>query len=253
MMIRISVEEALKRGWSFNYTSSQWRTITAAIKDGLRAFNAETQDEVICFEAEHDHRLTLGGWRRPFTIPELLLDFANSYRTTLPHHRPATERVKIFRRQLKAAADFKAASAEAEGTLYDEWQLVKQGERRKLLSLVDAYMDTRTRGIEDIDMLENQRQFVRLWSKVAKVSDHPRDVYFQEVVRLWVIIVGRLAFSRDSATNEPRGPLIRYLRAVTEPVMGQAAPTPEGTAKLICRERAWRKRARTLPTATVVP
>jgi hypothetical protein len=153
---------------------------------------------------------------------------------------------KILRRQLKASNEFRAALVEAQDNHCDEWSLWDPSLRATLLNLVDLFVVSRNR--ESYDNFFHLSELSR-----TKTSGHPREEYYHGIIKLWIMLTGRLTFSRDSVTKKPGGPLVRYIRAVTKPVMGKDAPTPEGIAKLICRERDRRRRAKECKRSAALP
>jgi hypothetical protein len=263
----ISDEEVRQAGYSFNYTGAQWKAIADAFEDCFRDRVEAAQIKAIRFECEHDYRhdwikkievpnveaLQIkavrfecdhdyrNDWIEEIKLPNLLLEFACTYRRNFPHYRPVAERTKILRRQIKAASEFRAAIAEAESVPHDDWNLFPEETRRQLLSLIDFFVQSRTYSIEELNAIGRLQCFAQ--SRAAVLPAHPRAVYFHDLIQLWVMLGGRLTYSRDSATKKPGGPLIRYMQAVTKPVMEKAAPTAEGIVKLISRERNWRKLA----------
>jgi hypothetical protein len=67
--------------------------------------------------------------------------------------------------------------------------------------------------------------------------DLPRMRYYRDLLELWTAIGGRLAVSRDPNTQLLGGPTIRFILAVTGPVMGAAAPKREAIKAIITREK----------------
>jgi hypothetical protein len=82
-------------------------------------------------------------------------------------------------------------------------------------------------------------------SRLKRVRDQdlPRMYYYRDLLRIWTRkIGGQLRFSRHPISGEPRGPLIRFLRAATGPVLGAEAPSVESLADAINREKRLRDR-----------
>jgi hypothetical protein len=66
----------------------------------------------------------------------------------------------------------------------------------------------------------------------------PARVGYQfDVLQVWIRLGGKLQFSRHPKTRKPQGPLIRFFRAVTNPVMGASAPSLESLPDIIRREK----------------
>jgi hypothetical protein len=66
----------------------------------------------------------------------------------------------------------------------------------------------------------------------------PSVVYLQRVLMLWTMFGCELGLSRDPSSGKIGGPLARYLRAVTVPVMGQDAPAAETYRHYVRRQKA---------------
>jgi hypothetical protein len=74
-----------------------------------------------------------------------------------------------------------------------------------------------------------------------EVDYRPARVWYQcEVLRIWVRLGGKLRFSRSK--RGPQGPLIRFFRAVTGPVMGASAPSLESIPDIVRRQKSFRGR-----------
>jgi hypothetical protein len=75
-------------------------------------------------------------------------------------------------------------------------------------------------------------------AQVARQQDI-RLAYYSALLRLWTEeIGGALKFSRHPLLQVPDGPLIRFLHAVTAPVMREDAPSLETLADAVIRERS---------------
>jgi hypothetical protein len=73
----------------------------------------------------------------------------------------------------------------------------------------------------------------------------PKEEYYRSVLTLWVDHCGgQLKKTRDKMTRKPKGPLLRFFRAVTYPVMGIDAPKPETIFDIVDREKLRRKAAK---------
>jgi hypothetical protein len=155
----------------------------------------------------------------------LLLDAANDYLKDLPHHQPAAKRAEMLLRRAKTATDFRRMLVEAENDL--GWGSIEQEERSKLLKLVDRFIQTQEVNAELINL-------------GAHGPTHPRAVFFECIMGSWVSAGGRLRRSRD-IDGRVGGPLVRYIQAVTSPVMGKAAPKPETIFKFIFSARESRR------------
>jgi hypothetical protein len=75
----------------------------------------------------------------------------------------------------------------------------------------------------------------------ARNARHKHRFFYQMILTTWLKAGGRMKFSRGSGTSKKTiasGPLIRYVQAVTEPVLGTDAIGPERIAEFITERRA---------------
>jgi hypothetical protein len=79
------------------------------------------------------------------------------------------------------------------------------------------------------------------WSLVER--EHPRMAFYRDVLTCWTGAGGTLRYSRHPTSHALQGVLVRYLQAVTQPVMGDDAPKLETIRSLIDREKKLRARA----------
>jgi hypothetical protein len=69
-------------------------------------------------------------------------------------------------------------------------------------------------------------------------ADAHREILYFLMLRLWTgKLGGELKFSRDPKGKAAGGPLVRFLTAVLEPILGPEAPGSEGIAAIIKKER----------------
>lgn len=72
----------------------------------------------------------------------------------------------------------------------------------------------------------------------AKSLQSPRENYYSDVLGVWLDeLGGRLGLSRGSNTHKLGGPLVRFFRAVTCPVLKTDAPALETISDIVGRER----------------
>jgi hypothetical protein len=67
--------------------------------------------------------------------------------------------------------------------------------------------------------------------------DNPKFMYEFKVLRIWTSLGGELRLSRHPLDGSIRGPLARFFRAVTVPVMGPSAPSPESLPEIVRRQK----------------
>jgi hypothetical protein len=152
---------------------------------------------------------------------DALLNDVNGYLKNMPRHRPASKRAATWRQYARSVAEFRKIAIDTyPGILWQE-SLGKSKYAKFLdaLEFCERIADSQAQAIQD------------------RVPDNPRMVFFEAVVDRWVASGGRLGCSRDPNTQAPAGPLVRYFRAVTVPVMGADAPTLEGIYKMIGRAK----------------
>jgi hypothetical protein len=75
----------------------------------------------------------------------------------------------------------------------------------------------------------------------GRESEWPRLRFYRDVLCLWTDAGRNLRVSRTSA-GDRSGPAVRYLQAVTGPLMGDEAPTLEGIRDIIKREKIIREK-----------
>lgn len=70
-----------------------------------------------------------------------------------------------------------------------------------------------------------------------KMYSNPRMMYEWQILTNWTCLGGKLTRSRDRETQKIGGPLARFFRAVTVPVMGARAPSLETLPDIISRKK----------------
>jgi hypothetical protein len=66
--------------------------------------------------------------------------------------------------------------------------------------------------------------------------DNPKFMFQFKVLLIWTELGGELRISRHGKYGTVQGPLARFFRAVTVPVMGALAPSPESLPDIIRRQ-----------------
>jgi hypothetical protein len=182
---------------SFVFTNPQWTAIREAIEDGC-AEPVRFQKE--CLE---------------FTV-ELYLDIKAHYKTK-------KARVKAWERAARLAAEMSkaVACADPENYRYSEWLSNLLGHER--VSIKNSYSIA--------NLLAQYQQFASDRASVEARLPQARlkKLFYHDLLDLWLDAGGTLSFSR----RDKGGPTVRYLRAVTVPVMGKAAPQIEGWRNII--------------------
>jgi hypothetical protein len=86
--------------------------------------------------------------------------------------------------------------------------------------------------------VESRAAFHDIWSAFGRRQNPHREFLFWGVMRVWTDhLGGELRYSMSDGI--PHGPLVRFMRACIEPVLGDATPTV-GIADIIERERTAR-------------
>jgi hypothetical protein len=158
----------------------------------------------------------LAGCARPALFPmAALLREANEYLLVRPHHMPAAaesaawERVARLMRQTREAIAIARPLGGGGGTICDD--------------------------------LDRWQQMAANWARNIAGSKqcHPRSSFFEVVLNHWTAAGGFLKFSRAGSESRNKGklggPTMRYLTAVSGPVLGADTPSPEGLRKQIER------------------
>jgi hypothetical protein len=72
-----------------------------------------------------------------------------------------------------------------------------------------------------------------------------RANFYADILDLWVFHLGQeIKYSTASKTNLPGGPLIRFIKACVDPVLGNGKPTPHTVADIIDREKNRRRKGK---------
>jgi hypothetical protein len=104
---------------------------------------------------------------------------------------------------------------------------------KRVLSVLDAW-EWDTSSAASLVVIINQFRFGQ------REQDRAKKVYYRRILRVWVdMIGGNLAHSTSNSKRS--GPTIRFIRAVTGPVMGEGAPKPETIRDILKWEAKLRK------------
>jgi hypothetical protein len=91
--------------------------------------------------------------------------------------------------------------------------------------------------------VETRAEYHKIWSLFGRRQNPHRAFLYEGVMRVWSDrLDGKLRYSRPKKKGLPYGPLIRFLVACVEPILGDETPGA-GLADIIDRER--RARAKT--------
>ena len=217
----------------FSYSDGQWREIGVAIKAGGGRALSEREREILKSIGQryqgHDRNLNSSNFQ--------------------PRRKIASEWEKVRKLALKLSQEIRSAQAmpkrDPPDPFFDNHYLEEYGQ---------LFGDGR--GMTLQDLLEKYAEHaaqtaILLRSKVTRISARygrrepawHRLRYYRQVLAVWTNAGGRLAYSRSSSGsrklgNVVGGPTVKYLRAVTGPVMGATAPKPEGLATIINREKS---------------
>jgi hypothetical protein len=158
------------------------------------------------------------GCLNPFDFRILhLLEEANLYLRALPQHQPASKRAKVLKQRAKAALALRKMVIETDLGEDFAW-IFDQREFSIFLNLLDRF--------------EQHVRFAAEGLNERSRPNHPRMKFYHVIFGLWLEAGGALRRSRKS-DQEPTGPLVRFVQAITRPVMGNDAPMPETILDLI--------------------
>jgi len=87
----------------------------------------------------------------------------------------------------------------------------------------------------------------------VREHERPRRVYYEALLRAWKSIGGNLGTSRDPFSGEVNGPLVRFFRAATVPVMGAAAPASETIRDIVSRFKKQHNSGQARDPCKVIP
>jgi hypothetical protein len=89
-------------------------------------------------------------------------------------------------------------------------------------------------------------RFMMAWNELLQIwaskyfqrrSDEHRELLYQRVRMMWTgLLGGTLGTSTDSFGEKRIGPFVRFFTAVTQPILGSEALSPEGINKMVRRE-----------------
>jgi len=150
---------------------------------------------------------------------------ANEYLEYKPHYLPPAQRAAAARARAREAKKFRMMVARAEADPTDPWRgFISELDRAKFMDFLD-----RLECLAELDA-----------DATAKTGGpgRPESNYFTEIFNVWVSAGGGFRRSRNSKTGVPDGPFVRFIQAVTRPVMGKKAPTPETIYTIIRRQEA---------------
>jgi hypothetical protein len=158
------------------------------------------------------------GCLNPFDFRILhLLEEANLYLRALPQHQPPSKRANALKQRAKAALALRKMVMETDRGEDFAW-IFDEREFSILLNLLDRFELHVRFAAEDLNDPSS--------------PNHPRMKFYHVIFGLWVEAGGALRRSRKS-DQEPTGPLVRFVQAITRPVMGNDAPKPETILDLI--------------------
>jgi hypothetical protein len=160
----------------------------------------------------------------PNHLRELLVENARDYRAGIRMQPQAKER-RDCQRILRLCEHLHQAIsviAEEQVEFFNIYGKRKEAKRDR------RWVDNLLRGVLEIKLLAKDR--------ITLKRDPPARVLFQDnVLYIWTLLGGQLRFSRSK--RGPQGPLIRFFRAVTSPVMGASAPSLQSIPDIVRRRK----------------
>jgi hypothetical protein len=195
----------------FNYSEDEWSKIAAATQS-IRT--GALPDEI---------RAELIGWARVY-LARMAHSAPIEHRRWVNIARQACRLEQALSDAVELNIQFlrKCGSEEKDLT---SWDMRRELETLSEIALLaNAMADTTQREPSDL------RHF-----------NSPRLMYEWEILEIWVQLGGRLGISRHPRTGKVQGPLARFFRAVTVPVMGASAPALETLRDAIARHEKIRR------------
>jgi hypothetical protein len=199
-------------GSRFDYSDRQWQAIQSAVREGC---------------------LKPSDFRR-----ELLLKDANTYLVNMPRHKPLSKRMEVWQRKAHIVDQFYRLAGEI-GT-EREWPSAPEERPADMWRFIIGN-DEYSKFLETVGRC---KQILAMEADHCQGSvhgpNHPRVAFLRSILETWLDAAGGLRASHGSRRDcmgAPDGPLVRYVRAVTVPVMGRAAPDLEAIYKLIRRTK----------------
>jgi len=89
-------------------------------------------------------------------------------------------------------------------------------------------------------IIDNAQLSIKLYTRSSTDDahyDNPKLMYEFKVLSTWTELGGELRVSRHPKKGKIQGPLARFFRAVTVPVMGTSAPSPESLPDIVRRQK----------------
>ena len=161
-----------------------------------------------------------------------LLRSARVYLARMVHPNPVQHRK--WRKVIRQTEGLRHALAAA--IELDLRHLGECGLEKELLAENAEYLQ---RPFEDLsviqDFAEEMAEMVQRRPPELRHYDVPRMIYEWEILEVWIALGGQLGISRHPRTGKVQGPLARFFRAVTVPVMGASAPALETLRDVIAR------------------
>jgi hypothetical protein len=211
----LSDEHARSAGWTFTYSRDQWNVIWRAVDEGCLVPSSLRAD--------------------------YLLRDANLYLQDIRQHRPASEKVKAWQKAAEVTEQFYKLANENSGDKTSKNPHSRPDSRPMPLWRMVIGEDKYSQFLQTIKMCktiaEHEVRSIRLGHYGP---NHPRYAFFEHILEHWLEARGGLRAGHASNVNRvglPDGPLVRYVSAVTGPVMGPEAPSPETIYKLIRRTK----------------
>jgi hypothetical protein len=203
----ISDREPRGLGYSFNFSSAQWQTILDAVKDGC----------------EHPSYFDAAG----------LLESVNRYLVVRSKYLSPSDTKKAWRRVAKLLEQTREALIRAD----PEFFLCSHARRDEKFG--NDYIESAKRST--LYFFDSQKMHAEdvIRGRIRNDERSPRIRLLEGALDWWIYAGGRPVRSRGApeASNARAlgGPTLRFLKAVSSPVMGSDALTDEGLERTIRR------------------
>jgi hypothetical protein len=198
------------RDAAFNYSAAQWEEIESLVRDVHPGGMSKRVRERLVGEA------------RWFLLEKYYLK------------RGAEQRA-----WQKIARQFEKLERAIANVAGQHIELIKRAgySKRGVLKLTRYYAREFTDGLSEMKGLAEDYADLNKKAVEAAHYDNPKMMYEFKILLLWTELGGALRLSRHSKLGNIRGPLARFFRAVTVPVMGDSAPSLESLPDILKRQK----------------
>jgi hypothetical protein len=221
----------------FKYSPEQWNAILACVAEVRPGKGLTEHERKSLVDAASDYRLHLkfrqsSEYRSPNQVAHECGQIAKSIRKL---------RDAVLRLQTPdAIPSLPLDLGNGEKLVVASSRSIKQNQadRDTILNILNRWEEEALRGCQ----LADGRRIIDGFTYGRREQDRPKNVYYRAILHVWADMIGGKLRSSTSSNYVVSGPTVRFLLAVSIPVMGEAAPKSGTVADIIDREKKMRKR-----------